>query len=293
MSRPVKEILLTKEFVAQVRGVFEHACNLVTPDGNVIALVVPQIGNGPFNIVVDDNPAFFAKMEAGMPVTLAKEQLQLGGWRVDLRDAAVWEPQPDWHGLRSGLAAIMSQLSLLRTMSQRHAPNNTFLALLEPPLSGDAVLFTAQQAGKSLQQGWAGDQEQLQMAVVGLAGLGSGLTPAGDDFLTGVMLWAWLAHPDPDSFCQSLLNGAASCTTTLSTAFLRAAARGECSASWHNLLAALNEGTDSEITATAQKVLAYGATSGADALAGFLYLPLMSPTLQFPHQPSPDIPSPR
>ena len=131
------------------------------------------------------------------------------------------------------------------------------------------------------------------MAGVGLAGLGRGLTPAGDDFLTGLMLWAWLSHSDPDSFCRSLLDVAAPRTTTLSAAFLRAATLGECSVSWHNLLAALSEGRDVEITTAVQKVLAHGATSGADTLAGFLYLPVMFPTLQFPHRPRPDTPSPR
>jgi hypothetical protein len=147
------------------------------------------------------------------------------------------------------------------------------------------VLSTARRAGEALQKGWTGDQKRLQAAGIGLAGLGNGLTPAGDDFLTGIMLWAWLAHPDPASFCRSLLHVTVPRTTILSAAFLRAAACGECSDSWHVLLAALSEGTDAEITVAGRKILAYGATSGADTLAGFLYLPLACTTLQSPLQP--------
>ena len=111
----------------------------------------------------------------------------------------------------------------------------------------------------------------LETGAAQLAGLGGGLTPAGDDFLTGVMLWAWLAHPSPRSQCRLLVKAAAPRTTTLSAAFLQAAARGECGVAWHVLLAALSEGGDAELATAVQDVLSHGATSGADALAGFLW----------------------
>lgn len=288
MSRSIRGILLKDDFAAQVLGVFEHACDLVTPGGEVIALVAPQIGNGPFNIVVDDPLPLFSGLDIDIPVTVVDGQLQLGGWRVDLRSATMWEPRPDWNTLRARQAAIISRLPLLHRACRRYASKNTFLALLETSLSTGAVLSTAQKAGEALQAGWQGHQQQLRSAGIGLAGLGSGLTPAGDDFLAGAMLWAWLAHPIPDNFCQSLLDAAAPRTTTLSAAFLRAAAQGECSASWHNLLAALSNGSDVEIIAAVQKVLAHGATSGADGLAGFLYLPTFIPPS--PPQPLPDTP---
>ena len=128
-----------------------------------------------------------------------------------------------------------------------------------------------QRSARALAAGWDGDHLQLIQGAAGLAGLGGGLTPAGDDFLIGLMLWAWLAHPDPASFCRALSQAAIPRTTTLSAAFLRAAARGECSAAWHALLAALGEGGEAEIAAAAQDVMRPGATSGAGSLAGFLW----------------------
>jgi hypothetical protein len=97
------------------------------------------------------------------------------------------------------------------------------------------------------------------------------LTPGGDDFLCGAMLWAWLAHSRPGSLCHAIARSAAPRTTTLSAAFLWAAARGECSAAWHRLLEALAEGNGVGIAQAGQGVLARGATSGADTLAGFLW----------------------
>jgi hypothetical protein len=289
MSRPVKQLFSKGEFSAQVLGIFDHACDLVTPAGEVVAVVVPEIGNGPFNIVIDDNPIFFSELAAHTPVILTENQLQLGEFQIDLRGADVWEPQPDWDTLRSRQATIISRIPFLETVCHRHAPANTFLKLLkESQPNEEIVLSTARNAGDVLLNGWTGNQDQLHLASKMLAGLGPGLTPAGDDFLCGVMLWAWLVHPDPVAFCHPLLHTAAPRTITLSAAFLQTAANGECGAPWHSLLPALSVKTKTDIEIAAQKVLAHGATSGADTLAGFLYLPTF--TSPHPPQPSPNTP---
>jgi hypothetical protein len=123
----------------------------------------------------------------------------------------------------------------------------------------------------AVKAGWAGDVGRLREGAAQLAGLGGGLTPGGDDFLCGAMLSAWLAHPRPGSLCRVIAETSASRTTTLSAALLWAAAEGECSAAWHALLDALAQGDDAGMNKAAQEVLIHGATSGADAMAGFLW----------------------
>ena len=299
ISRPVQERLWKAPFATRVLAVFERACDLATRDGDVVALVTPQVGDGPLNIVVDGAAGLFAGIDPGAPVTLEGSRggvspslLRVGGLRVDLGRAAVWEPRLDWRALRARRATIASRLPFLRALCLRHASAGSLLALLEAPPPGDApaetILSTALEAAESLREGWGGDFGRLQEGVAGLAGLGGGLTPAGDDFLTGAMLWAWLAHPAPGILCDALVEVAAPRTTTLSAAFLRAAGWGECDASWHALLAALalppavgepvepSGGTggvaEAEISAAVWEVLAHGATSGADGLTGFIYI---------------------
>jgi hypothetical protein len=143
----------------------------------------------------------------------------------------------------------------------------------------ETLVATALESAEDLREGWQGNPIPLQMGASRLAGLGGGLTPAADDFLCGVMLWAWLAHPSPPSLCHLLLEAAAGRTTALSAAFLRAAARGECSAAWHRLLAELAGWRGDQPTADARErleqsvgdVLSFGSTSGGDTLAGFLW----------------------
>jgi hypothetical protein len=263
-----------------VLAIFIHACDLVTADGDVIALVTPGIGNGPLNIVVNAEAGNFASLEPGLAVTMRGAHLQIGNLHVALDKTALWEPLPDWDALRNQRVAIVSRLPLLSDIGLRHAPTESLLPFTsdEATIRQGDLLAHADQATQTLQAGWEGDNGQLQEGVARLAGLGRGLTPAGDDFLVGVMLWAWVAHPTPAAFCDTVAQVAAPRTTTLSAAFLRSAARGECSAAWHQLLAALVK-TDHDLTASTRPVLAHGATSGADTLAGFLYAACLSGAL--------------
>ena len=277
ISRPVREQLnrlQESRSAARVLAVFERACDLITRDGDVVALVVSHIGDGPLNVVVDGAAGLFTGVVPGAPVMLDEKRLWINGLGVNLGKATTWEPRPDWDALRARRAVISSRLPLLRAICLRNAPAGGLLPLLGalPPggAPARAILSTAQEAAESLREGWGGDLGRLQEGAAGLAGLGSGLTPAGDDFLSGAMLWAWLVHPTPDPFCRALVEVAVPRTTTLSAAFLQAAGRGECGGGWHALLAALSEGEEAKIAVAVQDVLAHGATSGLDTLTGFL-----------------------
>ncbi len=249
--------------IGSVWAVFDHACDLITPDGEVIALVLPQVGDGPLNIVVESGP--LEAIEPGVVASLAGSRLRVGGLEVALAGARVWEPCPDWDRLRARGQVLSARLPLVRALALSHAPPGSLLS----SEGGRAVLAGV----RDLAAGWQGDWRRLQAGAAQLAGRGGGLTPAGDDFLAGVMLGAWLAHPAPRRFCRLLLETAAPRTTTLAAALLRAAARGECSAPWHRLLDALAERPESRLEEAVRDLLSYGHTSGADALAGFLWWP--------------------
>lgn len=293
--------LQASTFHARVLAVFERACSLVTADGSVSALVLPHLGNGPLNIVVDGSPGDFASIEPGKPARLVRDSLQVGKISVPLANASVWDPRPDWHGLRDCCMTGIQQLPYLYTTALQYAPEGSLLALLPSPLisanagpwsgrsnqvggtacspskpSGESqamVLLAAARTGaRAVQKGWRGDAVELEKGSRRLAGLGGGLTPAGDDFLAGVMLWAWLAHPTPQRLGHSIVEAAAGKTTRLSAAFLRAAERGHCSDAWHRLLAALAKGGEEDLAQATLEVLSHGHTSGADVLAGFLWM---------------------
>jgi len=290
ISRPAADNLCRTPFVARVLAAFEQACDLVTPNGDVIAIVTPQIGDGPLNIVVEAEPGVLGMVEQDASVELDEGTLRFSRLEIALEDALAWEPCPDWSALRTLLEAIKRSLPALRAIAMSHAPTDSLLAALdtgrphatpnkaENPASyvistcGRALAARPGSTAKNLSSGREEDATLLQDAAAHLAGLGTGLTPAGDDFLAGVMLWAWLTHPAPGPLCQALVEVVAPRTTTLSAAFLRAAARGECEPSWHRLLAVLSTSGAAQLAPAVQQIMAHGATSGADMLAGFLWM---------------------
>ena len=293
ISRPAQEQLCRSLSVSRnasglrVLAVSERVCILVTPQADVVALVSPEVGDGPLNVVIADGDDTYAGVQPNTPAYLEGQRLRIGPVTILLDTATTWEPRPPWERLaRRGVST--DRFSLLQALVLRHAPEDSLLALLcsqksHESMTGPAkvqlatsprkvMLATAQAAADHLRAGWEGDPARLQTGVARLAGLGGGLTPAGDDFLVGVMLWAWLAHSAPERFCEVLLKASESRTTTLSAAFLRAAAAGECSASWHRLLATLVSDAELELEAAVEAVVSCGHTSGADALAGFLWM---------------------
>lgn len=106
----------------------------------------------------------------------------------------------------------------------------------------------------------------LAGAAAGLAGLGSGLTPAGDDVLAGILLVGALAGDGAANELVLVANEAQ--THEISRAFLRWAALGQSIAPVHQLLAALTEQDHPLIERAQMAVAAMGSSSGADLLLG-------------------------
>ncbi len=109
----------------------------------------------------------------------------------------------------------------------------------------------------------------VREAVRSLAGLGPGLTPAGDDLLAGyaasraVLEGAWLRQPpvEPSTALSSL---AADRASPLGLSYLKCAERGELAEAAARLLAALHAGSPAAARAAARRLRrrAWGATSG-------------------------------
>ncbi|MBP7691832.1 MAG: DUF2877 domain-containing protein, partial [Anaerolineales bacterium] len=161
-------------------------------------------------------------------------------------------------------------LAELAALAPGWAPAGSLLDLFQTG-AGTPLLARVAAGAADLTGGLAA--RDAARAVAGaryLAGVGGGLTPAGDDFIVGALLavWAGRAGAGADALAEPVAAAAAPLTTTLSAAYVRAAARGEGSAYWHALLAALAAGADWR--PALRDLLAVGHTSGADALAGFL-----------------------
>ncbi len=100
-----------------------------------------------------------------------------------------------------------------------------------------------------------------------LLGFGPGLTPSGDDFLTGIILFLYYKEAD-NEFFQKIVTLARQRTTVLSYHMINNAASGKAYESYLSLIRALAGQGQESLETLADRVLRYGASSGSDFLLG-------------------------
>jgi hypothetical protein len=254
-----------------VHSRFRHALNLHAPGGGLLAVLSGEGGDFPTGIRVALPAQWDWRQHAfdGMPVVMQGGGLNAGPWRIDLQTASVWQAP----ALQATLdVARLLRLTVLHEgMAWRlrtHAAAHEGLVQLLPQWPSGARAVTL---------GPDGDPLALSREVGALVGYGAGLTPDGDDYLLGYLAALWPFR------CDRMV-GAHRChvaeavqrnlsrTTDISRHYLQLAIHGHFSAPLVALLHAF-AGTPAQagVLPRVDAVLNFGATSGADTLAGMLH----------------------
>jgi len=243
---------MTNSSQPRILHVFDSACNLINERRKILSIVSPQIGNGPFNLVIEDDLLFSGHLRLESPVSVSIAQLILGNLTVSTGDATIWNPRPDWEVLYTKKTEIINQIASSSFVNHKLAIPVTLLSTFITSIVN-------------------ADIPSSLVVTQKLAGLGQGLTPAGDDFMMGAIYGAWVIHPyeTASTLTNEIANTAIPLTTSLSAAWLRSAGKGEAGIVWHEFLDALNH-ANSSLQPSISRLLAVGETSGADALAGFI-----------------------
>ncbi len=245
-----------------VLSVHAQACNFLSEDGALIALVSPRLGRGPFHLVLSEE-ADFHRLCAFAPVLWVRGNvLELGGRRFSLDRAQVWDPRVTWPRLSS----------FVHLLKER-----TRAALAQKKAQGALFHLIRRRIDEGLE--WllgglvTGEEARTRAGVTRLAGLGPGLTPAGDDVLLGVLaaLWALRRMDVLDLLAPLVRSFALPHTTQLSASWLHYALEGAFSEPWHALAAAWDREDAAEVSRVLESIRAIGATSGYYALLGFLH----------------------
>ena len=272
METPVRSIsqyLLDSEPVA-LRALSRHrrVVNLEDARGRVWAIVHPSIGNGPFHIVLAE-PVEFAALEPDAAARWDGRTLTVGDWRMHASAAIVWDPflartphsipAASWGAARRCTQAILAASPLLQDMDA-----HTWARLRQ----GVNLLHAARQVE---------DMAGLREAAARLAGLGPGLTPAGDDVLLGFMAREWIQYPTSRNHSQNRALASAWAasgkTTRISRAWLDHAAAGRFAEPWHDLRTAMAAADEEALCRAMARIAGIGATSGRLALLGAFSMP--------------------
>lgn len=251
---------LANSHYPRILHIFDRACNLINEHREVLSIVTPQIGNAPFNLVIEDNILFPDHLNLESSISISPNQLILGNLIIHTAGAEAWNPHPDWEMLHTKTGEIANKATELPIRMQ-HPSWINYSSLPQFPNSlvsnlCSSFITTDISTAKSLS--------------AQLAGLGIGLTPSGDDFIMGALYASWIIHPHEiaSQLALEISEATAPLTTSLSATWLRSAGKGEAGILWHELFDALASGHNIQLRMA--KLLAVGETSGADALAGFI-----------------------
>ncbi len=257
---------------------FNRSCYLDL-DGQIVALVAADLLNGPINIVLDVPPKMsFHRLRVGTVVASTPTALSTDeGLRVTLDSARPWDAAlTPWTKVDE--TTLNANLALTRALLLAKAPRESFarhLAALNGRERTQRVGRSEPRALVAMANFLTGMQRSdlaaVSEATRQLVGLGSGLTPSGDDILVGALIALTIRPPTVAAPLRIAIDAAATGRSTrISEAYLEAAARGEASETWHRLLAVLPTTDSSALIPAVRRVMTFGETSGADMLAGFL-----------------------
>jgi hypothetical protein len=258
--------------------VFDPVCNMINEEGEVFSMVGPFVGNGPFSGLTQEGK-FTGWISADSRVEIERNILRIDGAEIYFEDAEVWEPRPAWEAIKGKAQELLQASELIEGLLREHAEAESF-AYIVLPLSGanESISATHKKAGVALEKLLPAilneDSEVMRENAAAIGGLGAGLTPAGDDFLVGLMhaLWATRSGAAALALCLVMAEAAIPRTNSLSAAWLRAASQGEAGEPWHELIWAIAGGNDEAVEAAVMRILPTGHSSGADALGGFVAL---------------------
>lgn len=242
--------------------------------GRLICVGSRTLGSGPLHVLCDRWPGDV--FSVGQSVAVVGTALDIDGTLLaDFEGALIWKPDPalDW--------SLASLTIGLRAADEiwRETSGDDGLAPLGRPLSGQAsLLIEAAKPGvdaliRVVECGLRHSAPASAdcAAMVGLIGLGPGLTPSGDDFLLGGLLALDAlglveARNSLWQVCLPHLDR----TNEISRAHLEAAALGYGAAALHEAVHATIAGRTERLGPALSAVSEIGQTSGRDGFTGAL-----------------------
>lgn len=272
--------ILSQESRASMMGVTSRGVFIRTP-GPWIIFVTDEPYRGPLTINLSEGLAGLRDLEVGLQVSVTGGELMFpGGERIIGRDDAT-----EWYcSIPSGRVSPISEQHRRLTYLSRQALERgrergfrDFLpSLLDTELTSresevePEVLSDVMSTRCALAQG---DIEATVSSARSLLGLGPGLTPSGDDLLTGLILllnrWEEILQPnlDLEELNDRFVKAAYERTTTLSANLIECASRGQSDERLVAVVDSVVTGVPGESEGVSH-LLGWGSSSGVDALVG-------------------------
>lgn len=260
--------------VGRIHSVFERAINIDAGGGRLVTLAHRESDIAPDTVVVDLDRCSDLELAPGVEARFSARRILLGDVVVVLESAR------RWHGSLPAYAPDRSRLRVNLSLAQDHLVLHGHgigmrksRSAASPALAravGEAFLRCVH----GLEEALAHDDEaQAREHVARMVGLGPGLTPAGDDYLVG-LLTALNIPGSPRRAWRRIGNHVVECagqkTHLISATALRHAATGRARACLIGFCDALMHQPSTPMLKALARVIGIGSSSGTAIALGLL-----------------------
>ncbi len=254
-----------------VHSKFTRAVNFTGCAGsNLVSIVDAEIGGGPINIVVSNFD--FGAVNRDFALSVKDDCFVFNGVIVRKDRNRMYDSSINLR--KTDFDKFMSKLELFKKNLLQEAPPKSLAFLLDSAReSGFSCGFENRFAGRMRQGVGEMLKGDLAEGTKKIRGLGFGLTPSGDDFLSGFLLGCNAAEKicgrDLSRTKQTVYDNAVG-DSLISNAFLSLSLEGRVFQAFGDLLYVMACPDERRIKSYVEYLLRTGETSGADTAVGFL-----------------------
>lgn len=261
------------KFTGVVHSVFERTINLEdTENGELYTIGSSSLDNAPNTIIADIKGYRQFGIQPGTGVWAERNILHIGGlFSLLVENSVHWNSKlPIYPNETATLTENVARLKNLidaygKAGGMKEDPSNSALFAKE-------TSRLLKERSTNLQKALADGENALALDNArGLIGLGAGLTPSGDDFLTGLLAALSIKGCPSQKFSgfgRQVVEIAKPLTNVISWTALQKGSTGQVRESTIALIQAVLYGTEEDLLTALNEVLKIGSTSGTDMAIG-------------------------
>ena len=268
--------IVNLKFTGFVHSTFNRTFNIKSfENGDLYTIACRKLDNGPNTLIIDVDNMKLMEIEVNERVRVEKNLMYIGDKLIISIDKInKWESiLPTYPNkvetLKQNLMKMKEYITIHGAgggIKKNDIPQNPFETEVSNMLEKRTLLLFNELLNESI-------SSALPHAV-SLVGLGPGLTPSGDDFLTGLFTVFNMKNSPfypHRSFCEDVLKKANTLTNDISYMTMKKAAIGKVRESIISLLSSLLVEDDDDLILSMNKLLNIGSSSGTDIAYGIVF----------------------
>ena len=238
---------------------FERVVNYYHND-DLVSMVTPLVGASSIAVVVDEIP-----QDIPNEVIINDEEIIWGNQIINKQECLIYDAEPQIASLPQDVAFFinLAKPELLRSglwflFVEKYEDQTGFLKNFASKMQKATEVF------------WDNPKD----AAADIKGMGFGLTPTGDDFLSGIIAALWLKNEIENLNIESLINQVYEASlgkNLLSNSFLKQAKCGKFFEQFKYLVISLAANNHKQFKDDAISLANIGDSSGSAMLAGLLW----------------------